>query len=111
VDYGDTYPPIVKINWIMILLALMIQWNFNIHQLGVKTIILNGIYMEIPKYMILLSLIYLFTENLLLLLILQIFQIKQFSDLLLMFEPLTHIFWNLNFWIMTMWSSSVINFW
>jgi len=57
---------------------------------------------------------HLFIESLLLWLILHIFSKSNNSnDVLLMFEPLCtliHIFWNLNFWIMTMWSPLKVSF-
>ncbi len=52
VDFGETYSLVVKINSIHVLLTLLIQHNFKIHQFDVKTPFLNelleeDIYMQI----------------------------------------------------------------
>ncbi len=52
VNVGETYYLVVKINSIHVLLALVTQHNFKIHQFDVKTTFLNGlleedIYMQI----------------------------------------------------------------
>lgn len=54
IDYMETFAPVVKLNSIKVLLALATQFNFEIHQLDVKTAFLNGyidedIYMIIPE--------------------------------------------------------------
>ena len=53
IDYTETFSPVVKLNSIKVLLALATQYNFEIHQLDVKTTFLNGnldeeIYMSLP---------------------------------------------------------------
>ena len=53
IDYTETSSPVVKLNSIKVLLALATQYNFEIHQLDVKTTFLNGnldeeIYMSLP---------------------------------------------------------------
>jgi len=53
-DYMETFSLVVKLNFVKVLLALATQYNFEIHQLDVKTAFLNGyleedIYMTPPK--------------------------------------------------------------
>ena len=50
-DYMETFSPVVKLNSIKVILALATQYNFEIHQLDVKTAFLNG-YLEEDIYMI-----------------------------------------------------------
>jgi hypothetical protein len=52
IDFGEPYSLVVKINSIHVLLTLVTQHNFKIHQFDVKTPFLNGlleedIYMQI----------------------------------------------------------------
>ena len=54
IDYMETFSHVVKTNSIKVLLALATQYDFEIHQLDVKTAFLNGyieedIYMTIPE--------------------------------------------------------------
>jgi len=44
IDVGETYYLVVKINSIHVLLALVTQHNFKIHQFDVKTTFLNGLF-------------------------------------------------------------------
>ena len=53
-DYSDTYSPVTRINSIRMVLAIATLRNLEIHQMDVKTTILNGeldeeIYMEKPE--------------------------------------------------------------
>ncbi|KAB2610477.1 DNA polymerase zeta catalytic subunit-like [Pyrus ussuriensis x Pyrus communis] len=53
-DYFDTYSPVSCITSIRILIAIAVVYNFDIHQMDVKTTFLNGeldekIYMEQPE--------------------------------------------------------------
>ncbi len=54
IDYFDTYAPVARTSTIRILIALASIYNFEIHQMDVKTAFLNGdleeeIYMEQPE--------------------------------------------------------------
>ena len=46
IDYTDTFSPVVKLNSIKLILALVAQYNLEAHQLDVKTEFLNGILEE-----------------------------------------------------------------
>ncbi|KAF3671469.1 putative tyrosyl-DNA phosphodiesterase 2-like [Capsicum annuum] len=53
-DYFDTYSPVIRITSIRMLIALAAVYGFEIHQMDVKTAVLNGeleeeIYMEQPE--------------------------------------------------------------
>ena len=53
-DYFDTYPPMTRINFIRMVLAIAALRNLEVHQIDVKIAFLNGdldeeIYMEQPK--------------------------------------------------------------
>ena len=50
-DYFDTYSPVTRINSIRMVLAIAVLRNLEVHQMDVKTTLLNGeldeeIYME-----------------------------------------------------------------
>ena len=54
IDYFDTYPSITKITTIRTLVALAAIYNLVVHQIDVKTTLLNGdleeeIYMKQPE--------------------------------------------------------------
>jgi hypothetical protein len=54
IDYFDTYLLISRITFIQILIAILAIKKHEIHQMGVKTTLLNGdlkdeVYMEQPK--------------------------------------------------------------
>lgn len=46
IDYIETFSLVVKLKSIKLLLALATQHNLEIHQLGIKTIFLNGFLKE-----------------------------------------------------------------
>ena len=53
-DFFDTYSPMMRINFISMVLAIAALRNLEVHQMDLKTIFLNGdlddeIYMEQPK--------------------------------------------------------------
>ena len=53
-DYFDTYSPMTRITSIRLLIAIATLYNLEIHQMDVKTTLLNGeldeeIYMEQPE--------------------------------------------------------------
>jgi folate-dependent tRNA-U54 methylase TrmFO/GidA len=53
-DYMDTFSPVVKIDSIRIILALIVQYDWEVHQLNAKTTFLNGIleeenYLKFPR--------------------------------------------------------------
>ena len=53
-DYFDTYSPIIRINSIRMVLAIVALKNLEVHHMDVKTVFLNGdleeeIYMEQPE--------------------------------------------------------------
>ena len=53
-DYFDTYTPVARIATIRVLIALALIYQFEIHQMDVKTVFLNGeldeeIYMKQPE--------------------------------------------------------------
>ena len=50
IDYIDTFSPVVKLNSIKLILALVAQYNLEAHQLDVKTAFLNG-FLEDDIYM------------------------------------------------------------
>jgi hypothetical protein len=54
IDYVETFSPIVKINSICILLALVVHYDYEVHQFDVKTTFLNVILHE-HIYMVILE--------------------------------------------------------
>ena len=53
-DYFDTYSPVIRITSIQMLIAIVVLYNLDIHQMNVKAAFLNDelneeIYMEQPK--------------------------------------------------------------
>ena len=59
-DYFNTYAPVARITSIRIIFALTSIYNLHVHQMDVKTAILNGdlneeVYMEQPKGFVLLG--------------------------------------------------------
>ena len=53
-DYFDTYSPVMRINFIRIIIAIAVLRNLEIHQMDIKSAFLNGdldeeIYMEQPE--------------------------------------------------------------
>ena len=51
IDYFDTYAPVARITTIRLLIALAAIQNLVIHQMDVKTKILNGDHLEEEVYM------------------------------------------------------------
>ncbi len=54
IDYVETFSPIVKINSICILLTLIVHYDYEVHQIDVKTTFLNVILHE-HIYMVILE--------------------------------------------------------
>ena len=42
IDYQETFAPVAKINSIRVLLSLVVNFNWPLHQLNVKFFFLNG---------------------------------------------------------------------
>ena len=79
IDYTKTFSPVVKTNSIKVLQALATQYDFELHQLDVKTAFLNGIleediYMSIPEGLLIPS-----NSNLVCKLNKSLYVLKQFS--------------------------------
>ena len=60
IDYFDTYAPVARITSIRIIFALASIYDLHVHQMDVKTTILNGhldeeVYMEQPEGFVLLG--------------------------------------------------------
>ena len=52
-DYQETFAPVAKLNTVRVLLSLVVNLDWNLHQLDIKNAFLNGdleeeVYMEIP---------------------------------------------------------------
>jgi hypothetical protein len=42
IDYEDTFAPVAKMNTIRLMIALATKYNWNLHQMDVKSTFLNG---------------------------------------------------------------------
>ena len=53
IDYQETFTPVDKLNTIQVLLSLIANFNWSLHQLDIKNVFLNGdleeeVYIEVP---------------------------------------------------------------